>query len=349
MSRYRLGQNLFVRRVTSLMQDEADAWDRLLAATPDLRRAFLSRTYVAAVAGTGADVCVLVGREGGVPVFFLPLQRQPGLAGKLGCHEPVGGVMTDYFGAVADESVSLDVPALLAATGWHITLCTYTHLDESQLRFGLTAEEHRLGLQTQLGSPAESFWARLREIDKKLVADTERRERKLQAECGDITFEWQSSQPEQDLTWLIEAKKQQYSRTGRELAPLFEQQNVELLYSLMYSREELCGSVLSVLRSPQGLIAAHFGLRCQDVLHVWFPVFDRAFAHASPGRILFKYMFAAAAQNGVHMFDRGEGDTPAKRDFANTEHRFGRGVWAATGWRGSLGMLGQRLAWRFGW
>lgn len=349
MSHYRLGQNLFVRRINSLQDDEIRAWDRLLASSPDLRRAFLSRTYVAAVANTGADVCVLVGYEQGAPSFFLPLQRQCGLAGKLGCHEPVGGVMTDYFGVVAADSVSLNMPAILAATGAQMTLCTYTHLDETQARFGLTAEEHRTGLQTYLGPSPETFWARLREIDKKLVSDTDRRERKLRAECGDMTFEWQSSQPTHDLSWLIEAKKQQYSRTGRELAPLFQPHNVELLRKLLNSQDDLCGGVLSVLRGPQGLIAAHFGLRCQDVLHVWFPVFDRVHAHASPGRILFKHMFASAAQHGVSMFDRGEGDTPAKRDFANAEHRFGRGVWAASGWRGKLGLMGQRLAWRFGW
>lgn len=347
MSRYRLGDNLCVRRITALTQDEIEAWDQLVTLTPDLRRAFLSRRYAAAVADTGADVCVLVGRENGSPSFFLPLQRQAGVAGRWGCHEPVGGVMTDYFGVVANESVRLDMSALLSATRGHVNLCTYTHLDETQARFGLIAAEHRLGLQTHLGQPAETFWARLREHDKKLVTDTERRERKLSAECGDITFEWQSSQPKDDLAWLMESKKQQYSRTGRESAPLFEQHNVALLISLLQSRDALCGGVLSVLRSPQGLIAAHFGLRCLDVMHVWFPVFDRAHAHASPGRILFKHMFAAAAQQQVHLFDRGEGDTPAKRDFANAEHLFGRGVWRATGWRGELGLLAQRLAWRF--
>jgi CelD/BcsL family acetyltransferase involved in cellulose biosynthesis len=347
MSRYRLGRNLFVKQITELTPDEMQAWDQLVSTEADLRRAFMSRAYVAAVAETGADVCVLVGHEEGRAVFFLPLQRQHGLAGKMGCHEPVGGAMTDYFGVVATAQVRLDVSAVLAATRGRVSLCTYTHLDESQARFGLTADEHRIGLQTDLGVEPDKFWSRLRELDKKLVTDTERRERKLRTDCGDIEFEWQTTQPETDLAWLIECKKQQYSRTGRELAPLFEQRNVDLLYRLLNSQSDMCSGVLSVLRSPHGVIAGHFGLRCQGVLHVWFPVFDRAYAHASPGRILFKHMFAAAPQHQVQMFDRGEGDTPAKRDFANTEHRFGRGVWRARGWRGELGLLAQRLAWRF--
>lgn len=347
MKRYLLGDNLFVRRVKDLTQDELLCWGQWGATADDLRRAFMTPHYAASVEASGADVLVLVGYEARQPAFFLPLQRQPGIAGAMGCYEPVGGVMTDYFGVVARDGVRLDVQALMAATKGRVNLCMYTHLDESQVRFGLTAEEHRTGLQTKLGVPADAFWTRLRDVDKKLVSDTERREKKLRSECGELTFEWQSAQPQSDLQWLIDAKKQQYSRTGRELAPLFDPRNVALLNHLLQRDDDACSGVLSTLRSPQGLIAAHFGLRCHEVLHVWFPVFDRAYAHASPGRILFKYMFDAAARQDIEMFDRGEGDTPAKRDFANAEHRFGRGVWRANGWRGELGLLAQRLAWRF--
>lgn len=346
MSKYCLGANIFLREIGALSVVEATAWDQLLMSAADLQRAFLSRPYVKAVSEAGQAVAVLVGYEGGEPCFFLPLQRQAGLLGSLGCYEPAGGSMTDYFGLVAKAGVTVDIVALLAATQGAVNAVTYTHLDETQSAFGLVADEYRVGLRSNMGLVPGKFWDQLRLLDKKLVSDTDRREKKLKADCGSLAFEWNSSDAGNDFDWLLNAKKLQYSRTGKDQAPLFETRNVALLRSLLTCKEDVCSGVLSVLRCDEGIIAAHFGLRCQDVMHVWFPVFDRKYANLSPGRILFKHMFEAAGAQQIRLFDRGEGDTPAKRDFANEEHRLGRGVWRAAGMRGHLGLFAQRVAWR---
>lgn len=348
MNAYRLGETLFLRTIEELVPTEVIAWDRLVRSKLDLQRAFLSRAYIAAVARTGRQVIILVGYSKRGPAFFLPLQRRSGWLGKLGLCEPAGDVMTDYFGIVAEDGVQVDLPSLLRSTRGAISAVFFTHLDESQSAYGLTADEYRTGLRTALGTPSRDYWSNLRKVDKKLVSDTERREKKLLAEWGPLTFEWSSTQPKTDLDWLITSKKSQYSRTGKEQAPLFDVANTSLLRDLLEAQDSHCRGVLSVLRCGATNVAAHFGLQCGKLLHVWFPVYEPQFATFSPGRILFKHMFNAGVEQGVDLFDRGEGDNQAKRDFANEEHRFGRGFWYADDFRGRLAYLAQRVVWKLG-
>jgi len=324
------------------------AWDDLHAAESDLNLAFLSRTYISQIVYLNPGVRILVGYDNSEPVFFLPIQPRHGFVSRFRVFEPAGDVMTDYFGAVAKRGVELSPPHLLAATRGRINAILFTHLDRTQARLGLDGDEHRTGLRTRLGVPGADYWARLRHIDKKIVADTERREKKLQNEIGPLRFEWQSSSPDVDMAWLIETKRAQYSRTGKTHAALFKNVYVELLARLLRTREVECSGILSVLRCGEQIVAAHFGLKCRGVLHVWFPAYDKRFASYSPGRILLKHMFAAAPEEGVDVFDRGEGDSQAKRDFANEEHQYARGLWLAPGLRGLTARLAISIAWRVG-
>lgn len=340
-----LGENLFIRRITELTGEEITAWDRLLL-QDDLRRAFMSRRYASAVAETGGDVIVLILYDNRVPCAFLPLQRAAGMWGSVGIFEPVGDVMTDYFGIIAADGVVIDSVKLLAATRGRVNAVLFSHLDETQARFGLIGEEQRTGLRTWLGTPASDYWVNLRKSDKKLVYDTERREKKLINEMGPVTFEWASKNPASDMAWLVESKKAQYTRTGKGHAPLFDRGKVALLNRLLQSQEENCQGVLSTLRCGEEIIAVHFGLRCHDMLHVWFPVYNPKYSSYSPGRILFKHLFLAAAAEGIQVFDRGEGDTQAKRKFANEIHQFYRGLWHVGGWRSLRARITLSVFWR---
>jgi CelD/BcsL family acetyltransferase involved in cellulose biosynthesis len=351
MTSFTLGNNLYIRRITELTAEEVAVWDQLLLAD-DLRRAFMSYRYARAVAETGGDVVILVLYDVHTPCGFLPLQRIAGLRGKVGIFEPVGDVMTDYFGIVAAHGLVIDSANLLAATCGRVNAVLFSHLDETQARFGLVGEEPRTGLRTWLGTPldnpASDYWINLRKSDKKLVYDTERREKKLINEVGPVTFEWTSQNPARDMAWLIESKKAQYTRTGKAQAPLFDGRKVALLNRLLQSQEKNCQGILSTLRCGEEIIAVHFGLRCHDMLHVWFPVYNPKYSSYSPGRILFKHLFSAAAAEGIQVFDRGEGDTQAKRDFANDTHTFTRGLWHVPGWRGLLARGVLSVAWRLG-
>ncbi|WP_202634865.1 GNAT family N-acetyltransferase [Rugosibacter aromaticivorans] len=353
MTSFTLDKNLHIRRIDELTAEEVAVWDQLLLAD-DLRRAFMSHRYARVVAETGGDVVVLVLYDTHTPCGFLPLQRIAGLRGKVGIFEPVGDVMTDYFGLIAADGVHIRIEKLLAATHGRVNAVLFSHLDETQSRFGLVGEEPRTGLRTwlctslgtSLETPASDYWVNLRKSDKKLVYDTERREKKLINEIGPVTFEWTSQNPASDMAWLIESKKAQYTRTGKGQAPLFDSRKVALLNRLLQSQEENCQGVLSALRCDKEIIAGHFGLRCYDMLHVWFPVYSPQYSIYSPGRVLFKYLLAAASHRGVRVFDRGEGDAQAKRDFANEEHSFTRGLWHVAGWKGLRVRVALGTFWR---
>ena len=332
------------RPVTKLASEERAAWVELLNLHPENRRAFMSPAYAEAVAAVNASAVVLVGYANGKPICFLPLQRRPDWSGRLGVYEPIGGVMTDYFGLVAAPDLKIDIAKALRRSG--LSVVAFTHLEAEQLKHGLQGDNPRVGLQTHIEAPVDEFWSRLRKTDKKFVSDTERRERKLVADHGEIHFELESSSPDADLQTLIQMKCAQYERTDRQEAPLFAQRNVDLLFRLLDEKSAQCTGVLSTLKLGEKMVAGHFGLRCHETLHYWFPVYDPAYSTYAPGRILFRHVLQSIAQKGVTLIDRGEGDTQAKRDFANREHLFYRGLWSVGGVAAVPARAALALIWR---
>jgi len=340
------GEGCVAKPLATLDAAERAAWSGLVDRHSGNRYAFLSPVYADAVDAAGIPVTVLVFYRDGRSVAFMALQRRPDYAGRLGAYEPVGGVMSDYFGLVAEPGFQVDMPAAMRSCG--VPVIAFTHLDEGQLQHGLSAEQPRIGLKTVIEEPTNEFWSRLRQSDKKFVNDTERRERKLVNDHGALRFELESSSPQEDLAWVVERKCAQYGRTARVNAPLFYRCNVDLLFHLLEAKSPQCRGVLSTLKVGDQFVAAHFGLRCHDVLHNWFPVYDPVFSSYSPGRILLRHIIEAIVGEGVRVMDRGEGDTPAKRDFANREHFYYRGLWSAGGLSAFPARSALSLIWRLG-
>jgi len=323
---------------------EKDGWSRLLRESTNSRWAFLSPTYADAVNRSIGVVDVLLCWRHDELQGVMPLQRAAGWMGGLGLCEPVGRVMSDYFGLVAVTGMQFEWSELLSMG--RVPCLYFTHLDETQARHGLIGEMPKLGLRTRIHPDGgAAHWEWLRTKDKKLVNDTERRERKLEAEHGSIEFEMQTSTPEPDLELLIALKNVQYKRTGHDGGALLNQANARLLRRLLVSNDPDCMPRFSVLRCSGKLVAAHFGVQCGSVLHYWFPVYDSRFSSFSPGRILYRRIMSEAHFHGITCIDRGEGDSAAKRDFANEEHLFYKGL-VATGWRGKALSRIQSLRWR---
>lgn len=329
----------------TLTTAERDGWNRLLRESTTSRWAFLSPTYAEAVNATLGRVDVVLCWKGDEMVGVMPLQREASWLGRLGMREPVGRLMTDYFGILARPEIKLEWRPLLRAAG--IPCLYFTHLDESQAAHGLVGDTPRMGLRTHIHPDGgEAHWELMRTQDKKLVNDTERRERKLVAEHGPLQFEMHSASPLQDLEVLVNLKNAQYRRTGHDGGALLDPANVRLLTSLLDSRDGNCLPCFSVLRCEGQLVASHFGIQCGSMLHHWFPVYDSRFSAYSPGRILNRNILFAAHAHGIACIDRGEGDSPAKRDFANEEHLYFKGL-VSCGVRGQILSLIQRLKWRF--
>lgn len=333
-----------LRRFEAIQVTELAAWRSWIESDPAYQRAFLTPNFCEAVAEKNPRVRIVMVYLADELIAVLPLQPHDSWAGRFGVYEPVGGTMSDYFGAICKPRTILPIELILARAG--IGAVAFTHLDETQLGLGLAGVMPRVGLRTIISGVGDLHWEQLRAGDKKLVSDTERRERKLVAEHGHVEFELQSSNPDIDLRELITLKQAQYSRTGNHEASLFSKSNEQLLWRLLRSVDPQCTGILSVLRVNQKLVAAHFGLQCKNVLHFWFPVYAVEYAAYSPGRILYRHVIRAGSAAGIQILDRGEGDTSAKRDFANDEHIYYSGIWWPKNFRGLMGRLAIAAMWR---
>lgn len=333
------------RSFSELVQKDLKDWYMLLAEV-EVGGAFMSPTFFQAVYSSGGgDPRIIFLRRGDSVVGVIGFRRMEGLLGLLGCHEPVGGEMSDYFGLVAKPDVVINWIDLLKACA--VPCLNFTHLDEGQRRHGLHGDAPRLGLRTVIHSDGgAAHWTALRQSDKKLASDTDRRERKLAQDFSEPIFQISSLTPSDDLHELIRLKKIQYLRTGKKRGALLESKNARLLECLLLNQDQTVRPLLSTLKIGDQLIAAHFGILFAGTLHYWFPVYDEAFAAYSPGRLLIKRILNSSEIVGIRNIDRGEGDTPAKREFSNESHKYYRGLeWHGT--RGLFAALALRMYWRF--
>jgi CelD/BcsL family acetyltransferase involved in cellulose biosynthesis len=332
------------RPFSRLSEEDLLTWRNLLAqAAPG--GAFFSPAYARAVHETGrAELRIVLLHRAGVLVGVMGLQRAHGWLGRLGLFEPLGGAMTDYFGLVATPDVVTDWRSLLKGAG--VPCLYFTHLDESQRAHGLPGDAPRVGLRTVIHADGgAAHWQALRPRDKKLVSDTERRERKLFQDHGEPVFRLMSDQPLADLRELVQLKNAQYLRTGKEGGALLDAANVKLLEALLQDDDPHAQPRLSTLKVGDRLVAGHFGLQCAGTLHYWFPVYDEAFAAYSPGRLLMKHVLHAASEAGIRVIDRGEGDSAAKREFATESHEYFKGLVHREAW-GWMLSTALRISWR---
>jgi CelD/BcsL family acetyltransferase involved in cellulose biosynthesis len=85
------------------------------------------------------------------------------------------------------------------------------------------------------------------------------------------------------------------------------------LRRLLHTRGEGFGGILSTVHAGPNLIAAHFGIRSDSVLHWWFPVYEPEHAKLAPGWMLLRELVIAAPALGIERIDLGRGDDEYKR------------------------------------
>ena len=309
----------------ALHPHEVARWEELCRTVPALASPFLSVHYARAVAASGVDVRVCVISRDGAPRAFLAYQMAGRLGHWLHSAEPAGGAMTDYFGLVAEPGLVLE-PALLLRLA-RLNYLAFSHLDETQRQLGLDGEQPRTGLRVRLdhgaGAPLDALLAERHKYRK----DSERRMRQVSAEVGPLAFVFDAAADRAGLLdQLVEHKRAQYARTGAPDA-LAQPWKTRLLAELSGYRFDSCRALLSTLAAGDQWLAMHIGLVGNGVLQYWLPVYNPALSKYAPGRLLIHHIIAGSAAAGIHTIDRGEGDTASKRELANEEHQFLRGVW----------------------
>ena len=329
-------------RVGELTAADVQEWRRLCESVPQLISPFYAYAYALAVAETGREVRICRLQREGAPVGFLPFQFAGAIERTLGAGEPLGGSMTDYVGIIARPDVQIAPAGLLRAC--RLNYFAFTHLDRPQLEYGLQAETSEPGLRIVMGADARSYWDTLRTTDGKFVGDTERRERQLATQVGELQLTFETTDAAV-LEHLIAEKRRQYRDTHVPDA-LAEPWKIQLLNNLMKQQDPGCQPILSTLRAGSTWVASHLGLRHGPVLHYWFPVYNPELRRYSPGRLLLKTILRAASERGVQVIDRGAGASEAKRDLANESHDYFSGVWHRNGPRAFSFRAIQSARWR---
>jgi CelD/BcsL family acetyltransferase involved in cellulose biosynthesis len=143
------------------------------------------------------------------------------------------------------------------------------------------------------------------------MSQARRRMARAERELGPVCFTAQSTDVDA-LAWLVARKREQYAATGAR--DHFAPEHRRTLLSILHDTHEAgCEGVLSTLHFGDTLVAGHFGIRSEQALHWWFPVYDPAFAAFSPGWILLRELARVAPELGFTRIDLGRGDDEYKR------------------------------------
>lgn len=282
---------------------ELDAWHSLRSANPLLDSPYFHPGFAAAVHGSGQHVQVAVSYDdsGGISAL-LPYHRHGSLI------RPAGWPAADFQGPVLAPGSTFDPLALLNSG---VRRFEFDHLVECCAEFEPWVDSRRSSPFLDTTGGLTGYLGRASRSGKTNMAQARRRTAKAEREYGAVRFEADTVDVAL-LHGVMELKRTQYASTGAR-DYFTEPAHRELLRRLLYMRDSSFGGVLSTVHAGPHLIAAHFGLRSENVLHWWFPVYDPAFAYLSPGWMLLRELVQAAPALGVTRIDLGRGDDEYKR------------------------------------
>jgi CelD/BcsL family acetyltransferase involved in cellulose biosynthesis len=292
-----------VIRLAELPDDLREKWCSAQAANPGLQGPCFRPELFTAVGQLRRETYVAVLEDGTALPAFLPFRKHR--LWPLAKAVP----LTEYQAIIGAASQRWDVPRVLHAfglSGWD-----FDHLVGRE-SLEPEADPCRPGASPRicLLNGLEPYLASLKQGGKSLK-HLAARQRELVRDLGPLRLDLES----RDLSVLhkiLEWKAQRFNR-DRPLASWIPAV-LERLYQ--ESRPPHSG-ILSALYAGDHLVAAHFGLRCQGILHYWFPGFNPDFPRYSPGGVLLHQLVAQLDTLGCRIMDLGAGGERYKKYFAN--------------------------------
>ena len=251
--------------------------------------------------------------------------------------------MSDAAGIVADPALRVSAGSLLRLAG--LSSLAMSHLVPGQEEIGLDAMWLQAGYVTNLHQGSAAYFTALFARDRGLVRDTKRQLRRAEGMHGRLCFTSTERIPSSMIADLIEQKRSQYRRT--QVVDIFaHQDNLRLIEMMNEMAGPECRLVLHRLLAGAHVLAQHLGVLHHEVLSYWFPVYDRAAANLSPGRLLLWQVLLESPATGVSLIDYGEGDALYKRKFATDPAWYGKAYWSLGGARAIVARLYQGAEWR---
>ena len=328
-------------RPRDLSATEIDLWESFCRADASLRHPFFSSAFARAVDRVRPDVFVAVLRDRDRTAGFLPFQFPGPIAKAMRAAERVGGLLSDRFGLIGDQSLRLPSGQLLGLA--RLRSLSYAYMPTQQLQHGFPVERPTIGQRVRLSGDAASFWTILKDCSRKFATQLERKERVLERELGPLRTMFEAD-PTVELPRLIEQKRAQYRRTGVDdvLAAPWAR---ELFLDLHRIPDRNCRVALSTLYAGGTWLATHLGIMSTDVFHHWFPVHNPDWHRCSPGHILTKHLIFSASSAGISCFDFG-GYSGYKDFFRPERYQMHAGFLPGPGIGGRVNQAVQSLGWR---
>ena len=300
----------------ALTDEEIDAWHGLRAANTALDSPYFHPGFAAAVHASGRPVSVVVLRSSaGEVAALLPGHRE---GARL---RPVGWPGADFQGPVLAAGTALS-PVNLLVDG--LREFAFDHLHSPGPAFDPWVISSQPSPYVETAGGLDGYLARASRSGKDNMSQARRRAAKAERTLGPVRFA-ADVVDDQALARVIELKRAQYAATGAR--DYFRQPDrIELMRRLLHTRDVAFAGILSTVHIGDHLVAAHFGIRSDRVLHWWFPVYDPEYAQLSPGWILLRELVAATPELGIDRIDLGRGDDEYKRRAKTGEIRVSRGV-----------------------
>jgi CelD/BcsL family acetyltransferase involved in cellulose biosynthesis len=295
-----------VKRIGDLTESEIALWRRLAATCHELRSPFFSFEFACAVAEAGADAFVSLLYDGRELAGFFPFQFATWFRRSMAAGQRIGGELNDFCGVLIDQAChgSLEIRRLLRCAG--LESFEVSHMEEAQPQLGLRFGVHSQGARIKLAGDPTRYWQSVKSDHPSDYETLRRRERKIEREFRSVEFVFASRKPEELLELVVAEKRRQYQRTNAEDG-LAAPWKLRCLERIARYREGRCLPVLSSLHIGGNWAALHFGVRADNVLHYWLPVYNPDYSRFSPGLVLLANMIREATNHGVDEIDLGEG------------------------------------------
>ena len=293
----------------SLNGDHLKCWLDIQRDNPELRSPFFHPQYAREAAAVFGNVEVAILEEGGEPAGFFAFQRT---ARNVGI--PVGGSLNDFQGVVARPGFAFDAAELLR--GCRLSGLRFTQLLASQQPFQPHVWFTEDSPSMDLSAGFENFCRQRRAAGSRLISQTQGKRRAAIHKLGPLRFADNTTDPRVLESWIA-WKSRQYARI-RAVNPLAKPGTLDFLHRLLALRGADFQGTLSAVYFGDRLAAVHLGMRCRNVLHVWFPTYNEELAKYSPGLIYLVQQAEIAASLGVDRIDLGCGDENFKLRLRNS-------------------------------
>jgi CelD/BcsL family acetyltransferase involved in cellulose biosynthesis len=292
------------------------AWKALRAANPALWSPYFDIRMFDILAEFAPNPYLAIVRQRDHIIALLPFQGKKGRVAR-----PLGAPLSDQHGLIQaiDGQVALrDVLKAIGLSGFIFTGLRH------EVK-GAIKSQMSLCHVADLGDGLDHYTAWRKANWNDQAKKNERRKRQGERQWGPMRLEIACPNTSTHFETLMRWKQAKYAETNRHNVLAVPWINAYLRALYNSGDPEFVGEI-TLLYFGDHLAALEFGLRAGDVMHSWFPAFDRTYAQVSPGILLMDGMIEACGARGITKVDLGIGHDQYKRHASNAPVP----VWAGT-------------------